>query len=259
LAVTEFAEDQLVLNGFLGGRLGLWQPRKGYRAGVDPVLLAASVPARAGQTVLDLGCGAGAAALCLATRVPGLDCVGIERQPEFAALARRNSAHNALPFQVLCADLANPPPEVTARQFDHVLANPPYFRAGAHSPSPDAAKGAARGEETPLETWLDLAARRLRPGGYLHMIQRIDRLPEALAACRLGSVEVLPLAPREGRDPGLFILRARKGGRAAFRLRAPLILHRAATHEQDGEDYSDEILSALRNGAPLTWADCRGA
>ena len=147
---------------------------------------------------------------------------------------------------------------VGSYDLDHVLANPPYFVEGAHSPSPDAARGAARGEDTPLSIWLDIAARRLRPGGYFHMIQRIDRLPEALANCRLGSVEVLPLGPRIGRDPGLFILRARKGGRAAFRLRAPLILHKGATHARDGEDYTDEILSVLRGNAPLKWADCRG-
>ncbi|MFZ2468854.1 MAG: methyltransferase, partial [Parvibaculum sedimenti] len=35
-------------DGFLGGRLQLLQPAKGYRAGIDAVLLAASVPARHG-------------------------------------------------------------------------------------------------------------------------------------------------------------------------------------------------------------------
>ena len=49
----------LTCDDFLGGRLSIWQPRDGYRAGVDPVLLAASVPARAGQSVLELGCGTG--------------------------------------------------------------------------------------------------------------------------------------------------------------------------------------------------------
>ncbi|MEL6264223.1 MAG: methyltransferase, partial [Pseudomonadota bacterium] len=56
----------------LGGRVGLTQPRQGYRAATDPVLLAAAVPAAAGETVLELGIGAGAAVLCLAARVPGL-------------------------------------------------------------------------------------------------------------------------------------------------------------------------------------------
>ncbi|MCO4829001.1 MAG: methyltransferase, partial [Lentibacter algarum] len=59
----------LTHDAFLGGRLKLWQPKQGYRAGVDPVLLAASIAAKAGESVLDLGCGAGAAALCLGRRV----------------------------------------------------------------------------------------------------------------------------------------------------------------------------------------------
>ena len=79
-------------DAFLGGKLRLRQPRRGYRAGIDPVLLAASVPARPGQSVLDLGCGAGAAALCLAARVGGLRLAGLERQADYAELARANAA-----------------------------------------------------------------------------------------------------------------------------------------------------------------------
>ena len=67
-----FAEDQLSDDKFLCGRLRLLQPLQGYRAATDPVLLAAACPAEPGQSVLDLGCGAGAAALCLGARVPGL-------------------------------------------------------------------------------------------------------------------------------------------------------------------------------------------
>ena len=52
-------------NAFLGGRVQLLQPRRGYRAGVDPVLLAAAVAARPGEAVLELGCGVGTALLCL--------------------------------------------------------------------------------------------------------------------------------------------------------------------------------------------------
>lgn len=250
-----FAEQDLTRDAFLGGRLHLRQPRKGYRAGVDPVLLAAAVPALPGQAVLELGCGAGAAILSLGARVPDLALAGVELQPPYAELARRNAADNGLLLDLYRADLSNPPAALRQRQFDHVIANPPYFRAGAHVAAADAGRAVALGEATPLALWVATAARRLAPRGYLHMIQRTDRLPEMLSAVagHLGAPEVLPLAARAGRAPDLVILRARKGGRAAFRLHAPLILHEGLRHLHDGESYRAEIASVLRDGAALPW------
>jgi tRNA1(Val) A37 N6-methylase TrmN6 len=253
--VSFFAPDDLTRNAFLGGRVHLLQPRAGYRAGVDPVFLAASVPGRAGQSVLELGCGAGAASLCLAARVPGLAITGVEVQADYADLARQNAAQNNVAMQVFNADLTALPEVLRQSIFDHVIANPPYYQSGAHSPSQDAGRRAALGEDTPLVKWIDVAAKRLAPKGYLHVIQRTDRLPDLLAACagRLGSLEVLPLAARRGRAPDLMILRARKSGRAAFILHAPVILHEGDRHETDGESYSPEITEVLRTGAALCW------
>ena len=70
--------------------MALWQPVRGFRSGSDAVLLAASVPARAGEAVLDLGCGVGVAMYCLGSRVPGVRLTGVERNAEAAGLARRN-------------------------------------------------------------------------------------------------------------------------------------------------------------------------
>ncbi len=250
-----FSENDLTRNDFLGGRIRLWQPRNGYRAGVDPVYLAASVPASAGQSVLELGCGAGAAILCLSARVPGLALTGIELQPAYAELARKNASENSQALDVVQADLSALPSELKQRQFDHVIANPPYYQQGAHSQSPDEGRRIALGEQTPLTVWIDVAARRLAPRGYLHMIQRADRLPDMLTACsgRLGSVEILPLAPREGRSAELLILRARKAGRAAFRLHAPVILHKGDRHPGDEDHYHSEIEAIQRHAAAMPW------
>ena len=124
-----FDAVDLTDDGFLGGRLRVLQPRLGYRAATDPVLLAAAVPVRAGQSVLELGCGAGVAALCLLVRVPGVRVAGLERQAGYADLARRNAARNALSLTVEDGDLAAMPPALRAAAFDHVIVNPPYFAA----------------------------------------------------------------------------------------------------------------------------------
>lgn len=246
-----FAEDELSDDKFLCGRLRLLQPLKGYRAATDPVLLAAACPAEPGQSVLDLGCGAGAAALCLGHRVPGLALAGLELQPAYADLARRNADRNGIPVEVFEGDLARMPPALR-RDFDHVIANPPYYHAGG-SPSPVAARAKAMQVATPLSDWVAAATRRLRPGGWLTLICGADGLPQVLAALapKLGSAAVLPLAAREGRAALRVIIQARKGGRAPFRLLAPFVIHQGEAHDGDRESYTPAANAVLRDGADL--------
>ncbi|THH36955.1 methyltransferase domain-containing protein [Aliishimia ponticola] len=253
--MTEFSAENLQKDAFLGGKLHLWQPVKGYRAGVDPVLLAASVPAKPGQTVLDLGCGAGAAALCLGVRVAQLQLYGVEREPAYAALARRNGLEAAQDFTVTQADLAQMPAPLRAMSFDHVISNPPYYDRAHGTAAPDRVREAALGEDLPLAEWIGIGARRVKPRGYLHLILKADRLADALSAMNscLGSLEVLPLAPRVDRAAELVLMRGRKEGRAPLKLHAPLILHRGADHPGDKDHYTKVVSDVLRCGAPITY------
>jgi len=246
-----FADDALSDDKFLCGRLRLLQPLKGYRAATDPVLLAAACPAAPGESVLELGCGAGAALLCLGLRVPGLGLAGLELQPAYADLARRNAQRNGIAVEVHEGDLARMPAGLR-RDFDHVIANPPYYPAGG-SPSPVAARARAMQVDTPLAAWVQAATRRLRPGGWLTMISGADGLPEIIGALapKLGSGAVLPLAAREGRAALRVLVQARKGGRAPFRLLAPLVIHQGSAHDGDRESYTPEANAVLRDGADL--------
>ncbi len=117
-----FGDSDLTRDAFLGGLVQAWQPRLGYRAATDPVFLAASVPARAGERVLELGCGVGVAALCLQARVPGLHLTGVELQAAYADLARRNAQANGAVMDVVQADLTGLPPDLRAQR-------PPRMRA----------------------------------------------------------------------------------------------------------------------------------
>ncbi len=241
----------LTRDAFLGGLLHLWQPREGYRAGVDPVLLAATIPAVSGQRVLELGCGVGAAVLCLGARVPGLVLTGVEREPSYAELAKLNGGDR---LEVVHADISALPLNLRQRQFDHVLANPPYWRRDASVAASNPTREVALGEETPLSLWIEIAAKRLAPKGYMHIIHRAERLPELLAALPkdMGSIEILPIAGRQGRAAERVIMRARKSGRADFRLNTSLVLHRGESH-LDGDQYTQPVREALRAGAALNF------
>ena len=236
---------------FLGGQVKAVQPAKGYRAGIDAVLLAASVPAKTGETVLELGCGVGVASLCLAARIAGVAVTGVELQADYAALAAQNG------LNVVNADLRALPADLRNRQFTHVMMNPPYFDRAAGSAAPNKGRDIAMGGDTPLGDWIDVAAKRLAPKGYFTMILRIERLPEVLAALigRLGSVVVRPIAAREGSAPHLFLLQARHSGRAPFRLMSPLVMHDGTMHDADRENYTPQVRQILRNGAGYALAD----
>jgi len=212
----------------LGGRVAYAQPAAGFRSGIEPVLLAASVPARAGEAVLEAGTGAGAGLLCLAERVPGMTGHGWELDPALAALAARNAAANGMAgLSFTAGDVTTivPPP-----LYDHAFANPPYHGAGG-TPSPDASR--ARSKNAPpglLGDWIGAMARVLRPRGSLTLSLPAGMVPECLAgleAAQCGSVCLLPLWPREGRRAKLVLLHALRSGRASFRVLPGLVLHAA--------------------------------
>lgn len=252
MAVNVEAPVAVVEDGFLNGRLRVRQPVRGYRAATDPVLLAAAVPAHPGDAVLDLGCGAGTAALCLAARVPGVDLHGLEIQPPYARLARDNAALNGCALTVHDGDLRAMPAALKDRGFEAVMLNPP-FHSPADLGSPDPGRDVAnrRGGAT-LADWIGAALARTRPGGHVVVIMRAEGLPEILAALAgRASAAVLPLAARPGRDAKRVLVRARKGGRAPFRLAAPLVLHDGEAHRVDGDDYSPRARAILRDAVAL--------
>jgi tRNA1(Val) A37 N6-methylase TrmN6 len=237
------------LDGLLDRRVMLEQPAKGYRVAIDTVLLAAAVPAQAGESVLDLGCGVGGAMLCLACRAPGAAVTGIEIQLELAELARRNIARNSFPcdMKIIEGD-ATRLPENFAGVFDHVLMNPPYHAEAQHDISPNVVKRAANTEkEGDLALWIASAATALKNSGILTLIHRADRRDELLKHLvqSFGTIEILPIAPKPDTSPQRIIVRARKTGQASVRQSKILVLHKP-----DG-GYTEAAESILRHAKSM--------
>ncbi|HEY6335280.1 MAG TPA: methyltransferase [Alphaproteobacteria bacterium] len=245
------AEEDTTEDGLLGGSVRLIQQAGGYRVAIDPVLLAAAVPAAAGDHVLDAGAGVAAAALCLAARVPGVRVSGIESQRALVRLANDNADLNGMKDRVAImeGDLLRPPPRLAPGGFDHVMANPPYLEPARASISPDAGKAAAGVEgAADLGAWVAFCLTMVRDKGSVTVIHRADRLDALLTAFhrKAGEIVVYPLWPvADGRPAKRVVVRARKGLASPMRLAAGLVLHRA-----DGT-YTPEAEAILRHGASL--------
>ena len=230
----------------LDGRVRYAQPRRGFRSGIEPVLLAAAVPARPGSRVLEGGSGAGAALLCLAARVSGVQGLGIEQDPALVALARQNAAANGWPhLRFMSADIASLP---ALDGFDHACANPPYH-SGAGTPSPDASRRAAKHAAVGLlAVWATALARPLRPRGTLSFILSAASLTEAMtafAAAGCAPTRLLPLWAKPRQPAKLLLLSGIKGSREPLR-----VLPGLALHAPDGH-FTAEIDAVLRGGAAL--------
>lgn len=256
--MTDLATDGDVTDdAFLGGALKLLQPRTGYRAGVDAVLLAASIPCRKGhhECVLDAGGGVGTVGLSVVRRCGDATAVLLERAPRLVDLAIENVKRNNLADRVkvfsgdLTASWAEMAGEGLAPEsFDHVFANPPFHVEGKSTPSPDAWKSVAHAmPEGDLQLWGRLLARLAQPDGTATMIHKADALTSVVGAFagRFGALRILPIYPRAGQPAIRVIVQGTKGSRAPLTLLPGLVLH------GDGNAFTPAAEAILRHGAGL--------
>jgi len=254
---ADFVKHQtLTSDAFLGGRITVSQPQKGFRAGLDSVLLGAAVgPGR--KRLLDLGAGVGTAALVALAHGAERQALLVEANPELVLVAQGNLAANGFAERGSIVLL-----DVTAKgalrqaagmgpdSFDTVIANPPFFDAtgGTLPPSPGRAAARHMAPEG-IEAWVRSAAAALKPGGEAIFIHRAAALPDLLAAFegRFGALTILPIAARQADAAQRVLLRGIKGSRAPLRLSAPLVLHEA------GQAFRPALKAIFMGEAVLDW------
>lgn len=239
---SPFTDDML-----LGGRVVVRQPVNGYRAAIDPILLAAAVNVQGKKKVLDVGCGSGAAMFCLAARVPGLDCTGLELQPAIVEYARAGIELNNLENRahILEGDIAMSPTELR-NTFDIVLTNPPYSNAG-RLPSNISRATAHMESNIDLASWITACLACLKLKGRFIIIHRAGRLSDILAALhgKAGDVHIFPIVSRFGEVAQRVIVDAGKGRQSPDTLKPSFVLH-----DSEGR-YTLEAEQVLRDAQPL--------
>ncbi|MBB4505668.1 tRNA1(Val) (adenine(37)-N6)-methyltransferase [Rhizobium johnstonii] len=232
------------VDAFHRGGFHVVQPKgRGHRSGMDAMLLAALVADDRPVRVADLGAGAGAAGLAVASRLADAEVVLFERSAEMADYARRSillpdNAHVAGRVSVVEADVtltakARNDAGLTDESFHHVIMNPPFNDAGDRR-TPDALKAEAHAMTDGLfESWIRTAGAIMIPGGQMSLIARPQSIAEIVAACgrRFGGIEITAIHPRPGENAVRILVTGIKGSRARLSLRAPLVMHKEGSHK----------------------------
>jgi tRNA1(Val) A37 N6-methylase TrmN6 len=243
-------EDQ-----FLGGKLRILQPEKGYRAGIDAVFLAATIPVQPGDTVFEAGIGAGVASLCIMARQPAVHVTGIEIGARYAMMCEENAKRNGFAHNIrvihadvkeaLRRDLASMPQHGS---FAHAFANPPYFEDGKVTASPSLLKAQAHSfGPDDLELWIKVMAAMVGLRGTVTMIHRAETLGKILNAMedKFGDIRVAPLYARQGTAASRIVVQGVRGSKAPMQLLPGLILH------GEGNAFTPDADAVLREG--MAW------
>ena len=91
MSTASTVPNSMTDDAFLGGKLQILQPEKGYRAGIDAVFLASTIPVKEGEAIFEAGIGGGVASLCVLARNPLVHVTGIEASTRYAVLCEQNA------------------------------------------------------------------------------------------------------------------------------------------------------------------------
>jgi tRNA1Val (adenine37-N6)-methyltransferase len=239
--------DEVTHDTLLRGRIQLFQPARGFRSSLDPVLLAWFIRPPYGQ-FLDIGSGTGALSFLLLARDPTGRGVGVEVQPPLAALLARGVEANNFGgrFEVITGDVRQA--AIPSGSFDLVVSNPPFQPVGSGELPPDEQKRVAHHEvKLRLDECLARAAELARPDARVAVVLPASRLAELQAGLRsnkLAPVRMRLVHPRAGAPATRVLVEARRtDGKPTLALELPLHVH-------EGDGYSAEVRRMLGEDDP---------
>jgi tRNA1Val (adenine37-N6)-methyltransferase len=240
-------DDAVTADALLKGRVRLYQPARGARMSLDPVLLAGFVAPPFGR-FLDIGCGAGPLAFLLLARDPAAAGVGVEIQPRLAALAVRGRDDNGwgARLEVVEGDVRALADRLGEASFDLVVTNPPYRTVASSPPSPNEERALAHHEiALRLAEWVAIAARVVRPGGRVVAILptgRSQELLQSLGPNGLRPVRIRNVQPNAAAAASRVLVEASRGGQAPTVFDTPLVVH------APGGGFTPEVRRMLGEG-----------
>lgn len=217
----------LTRDTLFGGKLIVYQEKRGYRFSIDALLLAGLTKVKGAGRIVDLGTGCGVVLLVLAFRETEAELVGVEIQPELASLARKSAEANGFTekIRILELDYRNVKGVLGPESFDLAVANPPYHCPGSGKLNPGEQRAVARHELSGSVVEVFSAARfLLRDGGRLVLIYPATRLESLFDAAKrhgFSPKELTPIYSDASGPARLVHVECRKAGGEELNLAAP--------------------------------------
>jgi len=134
------------------------------------------------RNVLDIGCGNGIISIMLVSNFPNVNIIGIDIQPDLIDLAIKNSENCNQQIDFLVEDLRR---FDRKKQFDLVVANPPYFEVGSGRMGPDKERNRSRFElDCTLPEVVQCISRNLHSMGTGYIMYPENRENQMYQSCR---------------------------------------------------------------------------
>ena len=224
-------------------QLKIIQSEKGFRFGMDAVLLSGFVRVQRNENAMDLCSGNGIIPLLLSAKTEGKRFTGLELLAESADMAARSVAYNGLwnRISIVCGDVRDAAVQFGGSSFDVVTCNPPYMKGGHGLANADDAVTIARHEvKLTREELVRAAAFLVRPKGRVYLVHRPFRLTELIVRMHEADIEVKRLRmvhPYADRKPNMVLVEGVRGGKPYLTVEPPLVVY-----ERPGI-YTKEILT----------------
>lgn len=221
--------------------LKIIQKAKGFRFGVDAVLLSDFAKVKKGERVMDFCSGTGIVPLLLWAKAAPKEIVGLEIQEPFWEMAKRSVALNGLEehIHMVHGDVKDEKGLKELGQFSVVTVNPPYKKEHSGIINEKDALTIARHEVLlSLEELIQSARKVLKDQGRLYLIHRPERLIDLFTLMRKYRIEPKRLRmvyPNVKKAPTMVLVEGVRDGGAFLKVEAPLWIY-----DEDGT-YSDEI------------------
>lgn len=254
--ITEL--PQSTIDAFHKGKFFVEQPKgAGHRSGIDAMLLGATVSLDAKGRLADLGAGAGAAGLSVASR-SDIDTVLVEKTDIMSEFAQRTLALDenkkfAQRCSVLQADVelsgqARVGEGLIDNHFDYVIMNPPFNEASDRR-TPDALKATAHAmSDNMFEKWIKTAAAISKAKGQLSLIARPSSLQDILNVCegRFGGLQITNILPRSDADAIRILVTGIKSSRARLSLCPPIVMHEQGEGARTYTSSADDLINGRK-------------